>query len=209
MEAKAAAALIYSFSKDRHGRFLACNDAFAELAGVDSAHAIQGMHDKQMPWRDIAHAFHATDRLALRGSNLINFSETIFNKDQKLTILTSKTQLLNTKRETIGITGSFIDISGYRLIRQPEHKPICYDADKQRYYFTTTPFKGIYLTQKEYAVFKELLLGLTAKSIARHLDSSIKTIEHHIEAIRHKLQCHSKHEVISTAVMLGLSYHLL
>jgi len=55
------------------------------------------------------------------------------------------------------------------------------------------------LTNREQSVIKLLLLGYSASQIAERLFLSKRTIEHHIERIKNRLNCFSKSELIQKA----------
>jgi len=63
-------------------------------------------------------------------------------------------------------------------------------------YIPSNPHPEIELTQRENEVLKLLLKGHTAKSMARILTLSYRTIEHYIKNIRLKANCASKIELI-------------
>lgn len=47
-----------------------------------------------------------------------------------------------------------------------------------------------------------LVKGMTIKLIAKQLNLAPKTVEHYLEATKNKLNCHSRFELISTALTL-------
>lgn len=53
-----------------------------------------------------------------------------------------------------------------------------------------------HLTKKEILVIKHLVQGLSASKIAQALVISPRTVEHHLERIKDKLDCDSKSELI-------------
>lgn len=59
------------------------------------------------------------------------------------------------------------------------------------------------LTQREMECLFYSLRGKTAKEIGRLLNISQKTVEAHVEHIKHKFKCYSKPELISKAIELG------
>jgi DNA-binding CsgD family transcriptional regulator len=59
------------------------------------------------------------------------------------------------------------------------------------------------LTQREIEVLSYTLRGQSARLIANILGISVKTVEYHLARIKHKFQCHSKAELIETALKQG------
>lgn len=56
------------------------------------------------------------------------------------------------------------------------------------------------LTNRQLQCLRLLINGQTAKQISEKLHLSIRTVEHYLEAIKHKLDCHSRAELIIKAV---------
>lgn len=56
------------------------------------------------------------------------------------------------------------------------------------------------LTKRELEVLKYILLGKTAKQIAKEINLSHRTIEEYTGKIKRKLQCHHKSEIYSKIV---------
>ncbi|MCS7003426.1 MAG: response regulator transcription factor, partial [Dehalococcoidia bacterium] len=60
------------------------------------------------------------------------------------------------------------------------------------------------LTEREYQVLREMATGADNDTIAQRLVISPHTIRTHVQNIMHKLHAHSKLEVVTTALRLGL-----
>lgn len=69
-------------------------------------------------------------------------------------------------------------------------------------------FKNEYFTPREIEVAKNIILGKTAKDIAKELSLSFRTVESYIDTIKAKLRCHSKGKVIEILFKSGLVYKL-
>ena len=66
-----------------------------------------------------------------------------------------------------------------------------------------------YFTKTEHDIFKYLLIGATAKDIAKKINRSHRTIEDYINKIKIKLQCSNKSHIPEAALRLGLMQQLL
>lgn len=177
---------------------------YAEAAGLDSPAQIVGKTDDDMPWRKLADYFKAGDYGVLQGHTRLNSVETSDTINGITDILVSEQQLMNRGGKCIGIVGSFIDITGKKLIQKSGY----YDCERDRFYIDSGDFKGVYFTGKELIVFKNLLLGRTAKQIAAVINISNKTVESYMDRIKLKLQVKSKSEIISIAINHGLTHIL-
>jgi DNA-binding NarL/FixJ family response regulator len=60
------------------------------------------------------------------------------------------------------------------------------------------------LTNQQTACLKQLALGNTYKQIAHELGLSAKTVEHYLDAVKLKLNCQSRSDLILQAIERGL-----
>ncbi len=192
---------IFIFAKDKNGKFLFCNENHAEIAELDSPGQIIGKTDYNLFWRKNAdHCCHG-DRLTMKGENWVNATEKLTRYDGTFDICISKYKLLDEKNNCIGVVGSYYDI----IKRGSVHLNHKEKNNKTGKLYLGEHFFGEYFTSREYDVFKCLLMGMTAKHIARFHNISPKTAEYHIANIKRKLQCNYKRDIIITAIQYGLA----
>lgn len=194
---------LYIWAKDKNYRYIYCNENYAMAAGLDSPEKIIGKSDDQLPWRKFADFFRAGDYGVLQGNARINAPEESDTINNVKDILVTENQLLGRDNKCIGITGSFVDITGKQLIKKTGY----YNSLEKRYYLGDD-LGNTYLTFREISVFKRLLLGYTAQQIGVALKLSPKTIESYIDNIRFKFQAKTKGEIIATAIQFGLTHIL-
>ena len=60
------------------------------------------------------------------------------------------------------------------------------------------------LTVREREVLEYAALGMSAKEIAQNVGIAPRTIERHVENVRHKLRARNKTHMIAKAISLGL-----
>lgn len=201
---------IFIFAKNTSSKFLFCNETFAMAAGADSPKQLIGKDDYSLCWKAQADVFRKGDITVVTGQGWQNVIEQQTQIDKKNNrtitrdILVNKYQLKDRNDNCIGVIGSYIDITGHTLVARPRG----YDPVKGRFYLGPN-FANDYLSKKEWAVLKLVLLGRTAKQIALALDISKRTAEGHLERIKYKLQCKTKGDIIITAVKLGLTMSLI
>jgi PAS domain S-box-containing protein len=101
------------FYKNRELRYMGCNNAFAEDAGVSSPEAIIGKDDYQLAWKDQAELYRSDDLAVLEsGIPRLSYDEPQTTPEGKqIWLSTSKVPLLNDSNEIIGVLGMYEDIS--------------------------------------------------------------------------------------------------
>lgn len=102
------------FWKDVAGRYLGCNENFAQDAGLRSIEAIVGMTDFDLPWTPEQAAYYRRcDRAVIEsGESLLNFEETQLQSDgTQATLLTSKVPLYDPDGAVEGVLGIYVDIT--------------------------------------------------------------------------------------------------
>lgn len=76
-----------------------------------------------------------------------------------------------------------------------EKERVSYKKREKRY-FLGEPYPEIYLTQREYECFNEIMLGKTITQAAVKLEISPRTVEFYLKNMRIKLQCHTRSELV-------------
>jgi len=101
------------FWKDKDLNYLGCNKLFAKDAGFESQDQIIGKNDFELSWKDEAQGYVDDDRLVMEGGkDKVNYEEQQTQADGKtIWVTTSKTPLRGENSETIGILGSYVDIT--------------------------------------------------------------------------------------------------
>ncbi len=123
--ARAAHHLLHSiatpvFIKDNDSRFVACNAEFAAYAGLTPAEVI-GLTDQDMPWGPVSGATYVNwdQHVLTTGEPVTGIEEPILTAEGSTRWLeTDKVPLTNDEGATIGVIGSFRDITDRRELRQ-------------------------------------------------------------------------------------------
>ncbi|WP_019215119.1 response regulator transcription factor [Legionella tunisiensis] len=67
----------------------------------------------------------------------------------------------------------------------------------------TQPFtRGSHLTKRQMDCLYHLVKGMTIKQIANTLNLSPKTVEHYLDAVKVKLKCRNRAELITVALQM-------
>ena len=101
------------FWKDNNLIYLGCNTLFAQDAGLADPKDIIGKDDYQMVWRDQAELYRDDDRRVIEsGSSKLLIEEPQTTPEgNTITLLTSKIPLISSTGETIGVLGTYMDIT--------------------------------------------------------------------------------------------------
>jgi diguanylate cyclase (GGDEF)-like protein/PAS domain S-box-containing protein len=100
------------FWKDRESRYLGCNNAFARDAGLAYNEQVIGKTDFELPWSPLAAAARADDaEVMLTTVPKMHYERDVIIGDSLRTLVTSKLPLLDGEGATIGVLGSYHDVT--------------------------------------------------------------------------------------------------
>lgn len=105
------------FWKNREGVYLGANKLFLKDAHLNSRDDILGKSDFEMPWGETEAQLYRDDDLDVMrsGKSKLNIEETQTNEQgEKITLLTSKVPLHDAHGKSIGVLGTYTDISQLR-----------------------------------------------------------------------------------------------
>jgi PAS domain S-box-containing protein len=193
---------MFLVAKDQNFKFTYCNEKFAEAIGLDSPKQIIGKTDYDLFTPPYADVYRAGDISVINGNNYLNIQELQPQQGSLHSILTSKSVIRNNESMIKGLVVSYVDITHLPL-KESTLKPFQFNECKQTYTFKIGNLTE-YFTLSEYTVYKHVLLGLTAKQIAKKMLLSPRTVEQYIDRIKKKLQCSSKHNILEAAMRYGL-----
>jgi len=108
------------FWKDKNSVFLGCNLPFARDAGYESPKEVIGKDDFAMGWTDEAASFREDDRAVIEsGIPKHQYEETLTTRTgKKIQLLTSKVPLKDASGNTIGVLGTYLDITGRKAAEE-------------------------------------------------------------------------------------------
>ncbi|MCX7121605.1 MAG: helix-turn-helix transcriptional regulator [Gammaproteobacteria bacterium] len=194
---------IIIFAKDKNSKYLFCNEATAEAAGLDSPRQIIGKTDYDLYWRQYAEIYRDCDRDVMHGKVVINEQFPFIDTKKISTILSCETLLKDKNGVVKGVIGHATDITGFNVTKNNGY----IDSEKNIFHLGSN-FSNEYLTKREFEVFKYLLAGKSVEEIALILSRSAKTVQVQIKSIANKLQCSHKSEIVPTAIKYGLTHVL-
>jgi DNA-binding CsgD family transcriptional regulator len=189
------------FWKDTAGYYLDGNDTSAEYLHLSSRHAIVGLSDYDLTLVTTeADAIREEDKRIINTGKCMQFYHTLSTPHgEKLYVQSFKVPLFDANNMIVGICGvnSVLDSEHLEDVWSPLNE-------------AGVPKKDLHaarkslLTYRQIECLKYLVQGMTLKQIGNVLCLSPKTIEHYLEIVKNKLNCHTRAELIVKAIRLGL-----
>ena len=187
---------IYLAAKDKNLKYIYCSEGLARLLDLESPSTIVGKTDYDFHTDKTAQLYQSGDLRVLKSGRSYNVREKHPAHGKTIEIVTTKHPLKDRFSALAGVALSFValtDITSTVDLNTLENKV----EDK-------------FFTKREQDVFDYIIMGLTAKEIAKKLLLSPRTIEDYIDHIKIKLQCRRKHHIVEAAMRLGmLQNHML
>jgi DNA-binding CsgD family transcriptional regulator len=182
----------FYFCKDLNGHYLGCNDAMAQALGFNKGKDILGYRDFDLCWANAAPHFRMNDMKVITNEKpmmIIEAGQLIDGHESSA--WSYKLPLRSRSQKTIGIICMSIPIDQQTIIAHslPQHK-MSLDT------FITSP--PLPKRQKECLYY--LVKGMTIKEIAHKLTLSTRTVEHYLETIKAKFNCHTRSQLIAKIV---------
>lgn len=169
---------LHIYTKDLKGVGMSINQSVVASFGLTSASDYIGRTDMDLPGQELyAPTWIENDRRIIANGEAEMLLE-LCDCDGKLQWFRSyKAPLIGRLGKVIGTTGFSLKISDSSLV------PI---------------------TKQQTECLKYLAMGLTQKQIGNTLGLSQKTVEHYLDAVKLKLNCHTRSELILQAIERGL-----
>ena len=130
-----------------------------------------------------------------------------------ISFLAEKIPLTNKDGKVIGVFCNAIDISSLSLFKYSQilrkvDSKIINSYDKAAKYILTHDHSPLPLTQRQQECVFLLIRGKTLKQIADILNLSVRTIESYVEAIKYRLGCTHKTQIIEKAIANEFLYFI-
>lgn len=163
------------YVKDRMGKYLNCNDATAQTAGLSKSNDLVGSHDLELCWAKYASPAIKNDLEVMTTGKPKCESESFHDHNNNIFVATGlKFPLRGRSNKIIGVIGLSI-------------------IQKNDFSNASAKFN---LTKREHECLYYLSKGKTAQQMADIFFISKRTVEKHIDNIKSKLNCKNKSELI-------------
>ncbi len=193
--------------KDCNSVIIKCNNAYAQYASARSIDKILGCTDFDLPWEEGANLYRAHELDTLKG-NIYTVISPVKIQRGNLLFLQTKVQKLDKNGLVCGILSHSVEIMNptvYTLIHTLQKKsPLSLEP-----YYIGKQSGGVILPKRQEEVLFYLIRGKSAKSIAKLMGISFRTVEYYITILKNKFNCRTKNELIESAINKGFSQHVL
>lgn len=198
------------YAKDIHSKYLGVSQDVADLVGWNSQQTYDGKTDYDLNCDAVnfADEFIKMDKIAIdSGTKIVVLSIQKYTQGWKV-ILVERIPLKNNSGEIIGLYNPTIDVThnglfrSYIYLHQLDNK-IANNNFSPATYMIDGSYCPLPLTEKQQKCLFLLIRGKSQKEIAKILRISPRTVENHLDAIKNKLNCSYKSEVIEKAIDSG------
>lgn len=204
---------IFIGAKDFTSQYLIGNDSFAKVLGIPSSQAVKGLYDNEFNCKvkKIAYLLMAEDALVMKQKCVVTIlSYAFFAKNKPLLVFGKKYPLIDKKGATLGCGFCFQDVTNSQFINLAPvlslRKTVYGNRQlgDQFSYIITESIPEYNLSKRQIECLFHLLRGQSANDIAITLNIGKRTAETHIDAIKCKLGCDTKSQLIDKALSVGL-----
>lgn len=201
MEAFFKSAPASCYSKDKKGKYLEVNDLFIYTSNSTRASDILGKTDRDMTWQKEAPLMMQNDSKIVCLEKSGTFIESAYCFGNKIRyFLSHKLPLLNRAGKKIGSIGTSFLLDDFHVVTD-WLKSAGFVINDDPIKFLNTQ-KNQELTPRQIDCVICLVKGMSVKQISKQLNLSAKTVEHYLAAIRKKLRCSTRYELISKALKM-------
>ena len=202
-----------SFIKDIYSIYQGMSTECAKILGWKSP--AQGIYktDYDIPSENSAFAadYIKQDQLFFVKNCKVLTLEIIPTYGRWLTLLVEKIPLVNKDGYLVGTHGYAFDVSDinkYNYVLASHDQRIVPSSKKAKIYTLNPELSPLPLTTRQQECVFFLIRGKTTKQIAEILNLSARTVESYFEAIKYRLDCTHKSQIIEKAIDSGFLYYI-
>jgi len=196
---------VYSWEKDRNGRYIRVSEDYARMAGFDSPAAMIGKTDFEMPWASLAHLFRRGDQLLIERKirPRTGVPEKEIMVDGVADIIVNETPLYDDNHRTIGVQGSFLDVTETDVVYMQRAR-----LESDGTCDLGPCFAGERLSSKEVLALHYLLKLEYPQLVAEQLAITEQELHCRLKAVMRKLQCNTLQQLIVVLIREGIAFCL-
>ncbi|NRB10778.1 MAG: hypothetical protein HRU35_04090 [Rickettsiaceae bacterium] len=203
----------YFFVKNSNSYYQSVSEDFAHALGWNSISQAIGKSDYNIPSgaSELAKEFINIDQKIINSNKPGIIIQMFHSACGFKSFLSQKKPIHDNTGKAIGIICNGTDITKlvlkeYGYLNQLDRKFITNLKPKQ--YILTPEFSPLPISQRQQECLSWFIRGKTAKEIALILGISYRTVEIHIQTIKHRLGCQNKSQLIEKAIDSGFLFHV-
>jgi DNA-binding CsgD family transcriptional regulator len=178
--------------KDPNSKYIECNTLMSHATGFKAASDMIGLLDYDLDFisRETAESFRKADAIVqATGEPKIFIDHYPIYDGRLITGIAHKAPLRSRTKKIIGTIcyTLMIDSEGNNIIKSPS-------IEKEK--------NSTNLTDRQISCLTHLIKGKSHKQIAKELHLSPRTVEHYLDAIKLKLNCYTRSELISKSLQI-------
>src|SRR3569833_1142769 len=197
--------------KSREHKYICASVSLTQLLGFERQRDINGRHDWSLPCRarECAEAYHLQDHLVMQKLAPLRILDIAqFAGGEWRTQITTKSPLFDKKNRVIGVSFHVVDTASLGTIElsralDKDYARLVPERTAERMNTAAGDMNIHKMTSRESEVLFFLLRGHNTKMIAKVLEVSHRTIEHHIDSLKHKFGVANKFDLHYAAVAHG------
>lgn len=201
--------------KNLNSRFTAFSPELAKLTGWKSVDDAIGKTDYDTPsdLAEFAEEFIKLDKKVIdSGQRMVAIDIQHYTTGWGI-MLTEKKPITNENNEIVGLFNTLIDVSNIDFFKfylkfHTFNTKLSAKGVEPTSYVLTDFHNPLPLTEKQENCLFYLIRGKTIKEIAKFLKISPRTVECHLDAIKIKLNCQNKSEIIEKAIDSGFLFYI-
>lgn len=204
--------------KDGDSVFLCANEEYGRIIGMRHHRDVEGRTDFDMPCGTVAcaDAFREQDREVMGSRKTLRILDIHpFADGQWRVYLTTKWPLYDAQAHVVGAFFHGQDVTSASTVELGSWLGRLYTGDMRpdglgqgSYRVGGASNMPVTLSERESEVLFFLIRGQSANRIAQIFEMSVRTVEDHVRALRHKFGCPNKGSLIEKAIYLGYLRHI-
>jgi DNA-binding CsgD family transcriptional regulator len=191
---------LWFITKKLNGRYLGCSDSMAQMLGFDKGLDVVGCTDFDLCWAKSAKSFREHDnevqltekpKISIETGQLVNGKAT--------PAISYKLPLRLRSNKIGGIICIAIPLDSDELLSGMVNdiRINTENTTSLNRFSLDSIVRKYALTKRQTECLSYLARGMTIKEIAYQLQLSPRTVEHYLDAIKIKLNCHSRSQLIA------------
>lgn len=194
-------------AKDLNSNYSIITNDYARLLGWKDSDQCEGLTDFDIPCQAVEAApqFVLLDQKAVKNdAGILSLYVCNYSNGLKV-LLSSKKPIFNEQGVITGIFGQVTDVSQSNIfqwivsLKNSDKRMVEY-SNNSNIYIINSEQSPLPLTKRQQSCLFLLIRGKTTKEIGAILNLSPRTIEEHISALKIKLDCFNKSQLIEKAI---------